>query len=112
MQYKFKIRMFINTDLSQNTTVLLDDKQKHYLINVMRCSAGDTIYCFDNKNGEFACQIQSVSKKECTICVKENTKGFELSPDIWLLFAPIKNKTGVDSVESAQKLLEENGVEL
>ena len=27
-------------------------------------------------------------------------------------FAPIKNKTGVDSVESAQKLLEENGYSL
>ena len=27
-------------------------------------------------------------------------------------FAPIKNKTGVDSVESARALLEENGVEL
>ena len=27
-------------------------------------------------------------------------------------FAPIKNKTGVDSVESAQALLKENGVEL
>ena len=27
-------------------------------------------------------------------------------------FAPIKNKTGVDSVESAQVLLKENGVEL
>ena len=27
-------------------------------------------------------------------------------------FAPIKNKTGVDSVESARALLAENGVEL
>ena len=27
-------------------------------------------------------------------------------------FAPIKNKTGVDSVESARALLQENGVEL
>ena len=27
-------------------------------------------------------------------------------------FAPIKNRTGIDSVESAQKLLKENGVEL
>ncbi len=27
-------------------------------------------------------------------------------------FAPIKNKTGVDSVESARALLTENGVEL
>ena len=27
-------------------------------------------------------------------------------------FAPIKNKTGVDSVESAQALLEQNGYEL
>ena len=27
-------------------------------------------------------------------------------------FAPIKNKTGVDSVESAQALLEKNGVVL
>ena len=27
-------------------------------------------------------------------------------------FAPIKNKTGIDSVESARKLLQLNGVEL
>ena len=27
-------------------------------------------------------------------------------------FAPIKNKTGVDSVESARELLKKNGVEL
>ena len=27
-------------------------------------------------------------------------------------FAPIKNKTGVDSVESARELLRKNGVEL
>ena len=27
-------------------------------------------------------------------------------------FAPIKNKTGIDSVESARKLCEENGIEL
>lgn len=27
-------------------------------------------------------------------------------------FAPIKNKTGIDSVESARALLQENGVEL
>ncbi len=27
-------------------------------------------------------------------------------------FAPIKNKTGIDSIESARKLLEENGISL
>ena len=27
-------------------------------------------------------------------------------------FAPIKNKTGIDSIESARKLLEENGITL
>ena len=27
-------------------------------------------------------------------------------------FAPIKNKTGVDSIESARELLKENGIEL
>ena len=27
-------------------------------------------------------------------------------------FAPIKNKTGVDSVESARELLKKNGIEL
>lgn len=27
-------------------------------------------------------------------------------------FAPIKNKTGIDSIESARKLLQENGIEL
>ena len=27
-------------------------------------------------------------------------------------FAPVKNKTGVDSIESARELLKENGIEL
>ena len=30
----------------------------------------------------------------------------------WKEFAPIKNKTGVDSVESAQELCRQNGIEL
>lgn len=40
----------------------------------------------------------------------ENCLSFEVVREYE--FAPIKNKTGVDSVESARKLLEKNGVEL
>ncbi len=104
MQYKLKIRIFINQDLENGSLICLDEKQKHYLINVMRCSTGDTIYCFDNKNGEFACQIQSVSKKECILSVKEKTKDFSLSPDLWLLFAPIKKEPSEMVVQKATEL--------
>ena len=57
--------------------------------------------------------------KGCDIMKKELVSlpdaEFEVMDAVWSCekeFAPIKNKTGVDSVESAKELLKLNGVEL
>ena len=79
------------------------------------------------ENGEFAGKTLTEVVKLNPDFLGENGKKFEtlvvdlIKPMESVLpfevvrekeFAPIKNKTGVDSVESARELLKQNGVEL
>ncbi|MFV0625735.1 MAG: 16S rRNA (uracil(1498)-N(3))-methyltransferase [Alphaproteobacteria bacterium] len=84
------IRIFINDDLQIGTSLMLEEKQAHYLINVMKQKTGNTISCFNNKDGEFEGEITDINKKNLSLTITTKTKDFQKSPDIWLLFAPLK----------------------
>lgn len=90
MKIKDKIRLFINTNIQEASRIELTEEQSHYLCNVMRLKEGDSIRCFDGKNGEFLSQIIKIHKKQTQIIIKKQIKAQSLSPDIWLLFAPLK----------------------
>ena len=83
-------RLYIKEELNLNKNVSVDENQAHYLRNVVKYSVGDELYCFDNKNGEFLCVVKELSKKNAVLEVKEKIQDFSVSPDIWLLFAPLK----------------------
>ncbi len=97
-------RLYINEDLILHKTITLKEEQTHYLRDVIKYSAGDKINCFDNKNGEFSCQIIDLSKKNCSLCVLEKVKNYSLCPDIWLLFAPLKKDCTDFVIEKATEL--------
>lgn len=90
MKKKAKIRLYITDKLSAGREISLNEKQAHYLLNVMKLAIGETLLAFDNENGEFECEIVSAAKKSCIIEVCSQTKEFFKCPDIWLLFAPVK----------------------
>ena len=83
-------RLYTKEELIKNKTIILDENQTHYIKNVVKYVIGDDIYCFDNKNGEFLCQITAINKKTTELLVKEKIKDFSSCPDVWLLFAPLK----------------------
>lgn len=87
-----KIRLFIENDIKLGENITLDDKQTHYLSNVMKQKIKNQILCFDGKNGEFNCEIVSVGKKSIELSVLEKTRNFLKSPDLWILFAPLKKE--------------------
>ena len=84
------IRLFCLENIKENQQLLLDEKQSNYLCNVLRLSNDDRINVFDGKNGEFIAKIINANKKKCLLYVMNKEKDFEPSPDIWLLFAPLK----------------------
>jgi 16S rRNA (uracil1498-N3)-methyltransferase len=97
-------RLYTKEELIKNKTIILDENQTHYIKNVVKYAIGDDIYCFDNKNGEFLCQITAINKKTTELLVKEKIKDFHSCPDVWLLFAPLKKDKTDFVIEKATEL--------
>ena len=97
-------RLYTEEELIIDKTIFLNEQQTHYLKNVVKISNQDTLHCFDNKNGEFLCEIININKKNTEILVKQKTKPYKQSPDIWLLFAPLKKDNTDFVIEKATEL--------
>lgn len=97
-------RLYIAEPLTPKKTLPLTDEQSHYLKNVVKYTPNDKLYCFDNQNGEFLCDIVEQTKKQTLIQVKEQTKPFYACPDVWLLFCPLKKDKTDFVIEKATEL--------
>jgi 16S rRNA (uracil1498-N3)-methyltransferase len=92
-----KVRLYVDAPLGQGARVVPDDGQSHYLLHVMRAKAGEAVSLFNGRDGEWRARVAEISKRSCVfICEAQIAKQSE-TPDIWLVFAPIK-KTPADYV--------------
>jgi len=102
--YDPRIRLFVDADLAAGLTMGLGRDQAHYLVNVMRLGAGDSVALFNGRDGEWTARIDIVGKKRCDVVLEDQRKAQPVMPDLWLLFAPIK-KARIDFVaEKATEL--------
>ena len=90
MSKKNRIRIYVDADLYTGGIVVCSEAQAHYLLNVMRLQTGNDVYVFNGRDGEFKSVIAQCGKKQCVLRVETLFKTFENSPDVWLLFAPLK----------------------
>lgn len=97
-------RLYTEQELQINNTIELEEDKTHYLKNVVKYQIGDQILCFDNKNGEFTCQIIDLGKKKSSLKVLHKNKDKYICPDIWLLFAPLKKDKTDFVIEKATEL--------
>jgi 16S rRNA (uracil1498-N3)-methyltransferase len=98
-----KVRLYVEAELAAGAKVALTESQAHYLLRVMRASAGNRALVFNGKDGEWRAEITGVKKHTALlVCEAQTTPQTEV-PDLWLAFAPIK-KTPADYV--AQKATE------
>ena len=63
LSYKAKIRLYFPGKLSLKKPVKLENKQVHYLINVMRKKKDDTLLLFNSVDGEYLAKISQIYKK-------------------------------------------------
>ena len=85
-----QIRLFIDAPLSVGRDVLLDREQAHYLGTVMRKPVGTQLAVFNGKDGCFLAEVTDISRKSGTLQCLSLQEVQWASPDLWLLFAPVK----------------------
>ncbi len=102
----FKLpRIFTTEDLKIGETVALDDKQSHYLKNVMRKKEGDTIRLFNGRDGECLCCLTKLAKKQAEVSVDSLLKPQpQNTRKIHLIFTPIKKNRMDWLIEKAVEL--------
>lgn len=85
------IRLYITQPLAPGGSVTLEEAQAHYVARVMRARVGDALILFNGKDGEWRGEITDIAKRSVTLDVREKRREQQASPDLWLLFAPIKH---------------------
>ena len=104
LSYKAKIRLYFPGKISLKSPVKLENKQVHYLINVMRKKIDDSILVFNGVNGEFLAKISEIYKNTIFIDIIKKTRDVQIDNDIWLLFAPVKKSPTEYIVQKATEL--------
>ncbi|MGC6454479.1 MAG: 16S rRNA (uracil(1498)-N(3))-methyltransferase [Candidatus Puniceispirillaceae bacterium] len=98
-----KARLFVEDNIAMGRALLPGGDQQHYLLNVMRLGDGDIVAIFNGRDGEWHAELHRDSRRSCHLLPQHQTRSQQSSPDLWLVFAPVK-KARLDFI--AQKASE------
>jgi 16S rRNA (uracil1498-N3)-methyltransferase len=84
------IRLFLSQKIESNNTITLSKYHSHYLQKVMRCRVGDSIFVFNEVDGEWKSYISEFSKSGCVISVNLKIKEPFKPKQLFLAYAPTK----------------------
>ena len=85
-------RLYVQAPLQAGATVRLDKGRAHYLRDVLRREAGAALQLFNGRDGEWDARITRFARNEAEIEPFRQTRAQAPSPDLWLLFAPLKRE--------------------
>ena len=97
-------RLYIDAPLHEGSEIDVPKDQIHYLMNVLRMGAGDSVRLFNARDGEWRAEIANMSKRQVRLEVKEQLRSPQTVPDIWLCFAPVKKHRNAFILEKATEL--------
>jgi 16S rRNA (uracil1498-N3)-methyltransferase len=83
-------RLFVDAALAAGGTIALERSQSHYLGNVLRLAAGETIRIFNGRDGEWQALIAGRKRPE-TLTIGTRTRPQDRLPDLAYVFAPLKH---------------------
>jgi 16S rRNA (uracil1498-N3)-methyltransferase len=97
-------RLHVETALAAGATVALDRARTHYLRQVLRRDIGAEVQLFNGRDGEWDARIARFGRNDAMLSVERQTRAQAASPDLWLLFAPLKRERIDILVEKATEL--------
>ena len=99
-----KTRLHVTGDLGPGVAVTLDEGQAHYLLHVLRAKPGNLVSLFNGRDGEWLAEIAQSGKRGVTAACRRQTASQTGTPDIWLVFAPVKKTPADYLVQKATEL--------
>jgi 16S rRNA (uracil1498-N3)-methyltransferase len=85
-------RLYVEATLAVGATVTLDHARTHYLRQVLRREVGAELQLFNGRDGEWEALIARFGRNDAALSVERQTRAQAASPDLWLLFAPLKRE--------------------
>ncbi|MCD6035631.1 MAG: hypothetical protein K0R63_1372 [Rickettsiales bacterium] len=92
------------TSPAPGQSLTLPPEQSHYLVNVMRQEEGAILHIFHPEHGEWEATLIHAHKKHTGLSLGKQRRQPSPEPDVWLLFAPVKNAALQTIVEKATEL--------
>jgi 16S rRNA (uracil1498-N3)-methyltransferase len=83
-------RLFVEASLAAGAVIPLVRTQAHYLLNVLRRDAGDSVLTFNGRDGEWLARLRREGRKEAVLDLVEQTRPQPAAGDLQYLFAPLK----------------------
>ncbi|WP_126171904.1 16S rRNA (uracil(1498)-N(3))-methyltransferase [Altericroceibacterium xinjiangense] len=83
-------RLFVPGPLAPDAAVPIEGTQAHYLLKVMRASAGFAVVLCDDMTGEWAAEVAETGKRDLTLHVRAQLREREQVPDFTLCAALLK----------------------
>lgn len=97
-------RLYLDAPLANGAIVPADEAQAHYLQHVLRRRPGEGLILFNARDGEWRGRIESATKKSLAILVEAQLRAPRQSPDLWLVFAPLRQGRLDMVIEKATEL--------
>lgn len=96
-------RLYLDFTASNKTLVLPSD-ESHYLTRVLRLAVGDVIRVYNERAGEWAAEIVTVTKSACTLALQSCTRVTVAESMTRLVYAPLKHDAMTVLLEKATEL--------
>jgi 16S rRNA (uracil1498-N3)-methyltransferase len=97
-------RLLIDQTLAAGVGITLDEGQARHVGTVLRLDAGDMLRVFNARDGEWSAKVSAKSKRGMSVAVEALLQAARATPDLDLLFAPVKRHATDLIVEKATEL--------
>lgn len=97
-------RLYVAPDLREGLEIPTDADQAHYLTRVLRLTAGASVRVFNGRDGEFDASLSAFTKSTAQLRLGARMRPQQATPDLWLMFAPLKKARTDFIVEKAVEL--------
>jgi 16S rRNA (uracil1498-N3)-methyltransferase len=97
-------RLLIEQDLAPGAAIALDEAQARHVGTVLRLDEGDALRVFNARDGEWSAKVASKTKRAMSVVVEALLREARTTPDLDLLFAPVKRHATDLIVEKATEL--------
>ena len=102
--YSPSIRLYVNFPLKKETNFCVQDKQAHYLSNVMRLKIGRKFLVFNGVDGEFEAEIVNKLNNEIKCKLNRKIRKQLVEPRLNLIFSLVKKDRVFNIIEKCTEL--------